>query len=197
MWNVVSVSLFALFSPFEVVGIDEIDAQQREQTSQTQWQLYKSPNTKISVFIPSGWYVIEDKGGFEIISPDNFRIGIYRHYKGYSPVFRTIDFSVNQVGQHKVEALAGIGDSLKSFQILKPEQGLVPTDKFGGDLLVYTYNKDGGIIIFDYLKQISIDTVLNYYLYGTRSQIQKYENTAKSILKTFKFDSSWELQQLD
>ena len=47
-----------------------VTAQQQQQLNRIDWDIYKSPNTKISIFYPMDWRVVEYRNGigFDVFS---------------------------------------------------------------------------------------------------------------------------------
>lgn len=194
------------FSSFNFdLFIKEIDAQFQQQSpqqysqqqSQIQWQIYKSPNTKMSIQYPTGWKVVENVNGFDVFSPDNsFNVGIGRLYKG-SSIYGHWDFQIQEIGKNRIQSMFQNGFSLTSSQLLGNQDGLMLTNFLGNILRnVYSDNIDQGQVVIEFLQLNGIDTLFLYYLEGHPSQIQKYRSIATKMLQTIELDSSWELQKL-
>jgi hypothetical protein len=167
-------------------------------SSQSQWHLYKSWNTKISIQYPIDWKVVENSNGlgFDIFSPDNsFNLGIFRIYQGYTPIYGYSDYRIEDIGKKRIQSMAQNGFSLTSSQLLGNQNGIVSMNFFS-NILKNTYNDniDKDQVVVEFL-QHNGDTLFVYYLEGNISQIEKYWYIATKILKTTQFDPEWELQQ--
>lgn len=177
-----------------------VTAQQQQQLNRIDWDIYKSPNTKISIFYPMDWRVVEYRNGigFDVFSPDNsFNIGIWRLYKGSSPIYGMSDFQLEEIGKHQIESMVNNGFSFISSQTLENRGGVISIPIYGNILKnIYRDNIDKGAVVIEFLQKVGVDHLLVYYFEGTPIQIQKYLPIASKILKTIKFDSSWELQKL-